>query len=485
MYLSQINSEYSDYETLAAELISRIRPEHCYAFITDSINENYLNAKLFLLIKLFPWYVVTVSDSEDLYSPNYRTVASLKQIRANKCDVYVILLQNGIQAERFLRFGDKHRLIDTRAKFIMNFDYRLFSESMLYIWRRIINVVFIKEVRDKKRNEGFASFELSTVPFPYPLENVFVERHLDVWRKGRFKVGRPLFFDKTLDLLGEQLQVVVIEHTPAVIKGDGHEYSGLEAQILQSISEAMNFTYELFEPANAATEKWGKLQPNGTMTGLLGEMVAGSTDFALGDLHYTQYHLELLDLSIPYYTECLTFITPEFVTDNSWKTLILPFSPDMWTGVGISLLCVGIVFFVFSKLYSYAIKDEGRDHTTDRVEVCTIDDAMGEAVENRPPLKERIKEWFRREKKSGEKEAPTIFPVRKMKPAPKKPKDVFESFSNCVFLTYSMLLVVSLPKLPETWSVRVLTGWYYIYCILVVVAYRASMTAILANPIPK
>lgn len=48
-----------------------------------------------------------------------------------------------------------------------------------------------------------------------------------------------------------------------------------------------------------------------------------------------------------------------------------------------------------------------------------------------------------------------------------------------------MLLVVSLPKLPETWSVRVLTGWYYIYCILVVVAYRASMTAILANPIPK
>lgn len=185
--MNQVNSEYSEHELVTAEVISRIRPEHCYAFITDSMNEKYLNAKLFLMIKLFPWYVVTVSDSEDLYAPNYKTVTALKEIRGNKCDVYVVLLQNGIQAERFLRFGDKHRLIDTRAKFVMNFDYRLFGESMLYIWRRIINVVFIKEVRDRKKTDGFPSFQLSTVPFPYPLKNVFVERQLDLWRKGRFK----------------------------------------------------------------------------------------------------------------------------------------------------------------------------------------------------------------------------------------------------------------------------------------------------------
>lgn len=48
-----------------------------------------------------------------------------------------------------------------------------------------------------------------------------------------------------------------------------------------------------------------------------------------------------------------------------------------------------------------------------------------------------------------------------------------------------MLLVVSLPKLPQKWAVRILTGWYWIYCILIVVAYRASLTAILANPVPR
>lgn len=48
-----------------------------------------------------------------------------------------------------------------------------------------------------------------------------------------------------------------------------------------------------------------------------------------------------------------------------------------------------------------------------------------------------------------------------------------------------MLLVVSLPKLPTGWSIRLLTGWYWLYCILLVVSYRASMTAILANPAPR
>lgn len=199
---------------------------------------------------------------------------------------------------------------------------------------------------------------------------------------------------------------------------NGSGFVGLEAEILSAISEAMNFTYELFEPANADKEKWGKLQANGTMTGLLGEMVAGNTDFALGDLHYTPYHLKLLDLSIPYYTECLTFITPEFVTDNSWKTLILPFSPDMWIGVGVSLLSVGMIFFVFSKLYTYAIKDAGKDHNkTVATSLAVIADPMGEQVIHKLPLRERIQGWV--ETVKGIRNVRDLIPVRKkVKPPP-------------------------------------------------------------------
>lgn len=70
---------------------------------------------------------------------------------------------------------------------------------------------------------------------------------------------------------------------------------------------------------------WGRKQPGGKYTGLIGEMVSNNADIALGDLYYTSYVLELMDLTVPYNTECLTFLTPESSSDNSWKTLILPF----------------------------------------------------------------------------------------------------------------------------------------------------------------
>ena len=62
---------------------------------------------------------------------------------------------------------------------------------------------------------------------------------------------------------------------------------------------------------------------------------------------------------------------------------------------------------------------------------------------------------------------------------------LFGEIVNSILYTYGMLLVVSLPRLPVGWSIRLLTGWYWLYCILLVVSYRASMTAILANPAPR
>lgn len=53
-----------------------------------------------------------------------------------------------------------------------------------------------------------------------------------------------------------------------------------------------------------------------------------------------------MDLSIPYTSQCLTFLTPEALTDNSWQTLILPFNGPMWGGVLFFLVCVGFIFYI-------------------------------------------------------------------------------------------------------------------------------------------
>lgn len=87
----------------------------------------------------------------------------------------------------------------------------------------------------------------------------------------------------------------------------------------------MNFAYEIYETDTDESELWGTKSDNGEYSGLFGEMVESKADIALGNLYYTQQVLDLMDLTIPYHTECITFLTPESLTDNSWKTLLLPF----------------------------------------------------------------------------------------------------------------------------------------------------------------
>lgn len=87
----------------------------------------------------------------------------------------------------------------------------------------------------------------------------------------------------------------------------------------------MNFEVDVYEVTNAQEERWGQVLLNGSYSGLLGEITSGRADLILGDLYYTPYYLKLMDLTIPYDTHCLTFLTPEALTDNSWQTLVLPF----------------------------------------------------------------------------------------------------------------------------------------------------------------
>lgn len=411
---------------------------------------------------------LTLKDSENFEKePNEEVKKMLAEIKNRDCDVYLILISNAIQLRGLLRYGDRHRLINTRAKFIILHDYRLFHSDFHYIWKRIVNVVFIRQYDkyDKTSIKSGKWFEISTVPFPLPIKEVFVAKVLDYWTSGRYRFGRNLFTDKTEGLNGEELKIVVLSHTPAVFKNqisDETVYSGIEVELIKVLSEVMNFTVEYYETPEADEEKWGSKSENGTFTGLLAEMEDGRADIAIADLHYTIFHLEIMDLSIPYNTECLTFLTPESLSDNSWQTLIVPFSPGMWLGVFVSLFCVGIVFYLFSNSYVFFQRSE-----------TSLEKSI-------------VKKWnlrdFLKQCKCSFKDKNT----EKIKPKPSTmSRDLFDDFYTCILYTYSMLLVVSLPRLPYRWSVRVLTGWWWIYCVLVVVSYRASLTAILANPQPR
>ncbi|CAG4913336.1 unnamed protein product [Colias eurytheme] len=438
----------TDLQYVIIDLLNRIARKEdvsCVAAITDTVYLNVFEGGLFKKTFPMPFVTIVVEEREDLLSPNFYTLESIRQAKKDGCNVYLIILANGLQATRLLTFGDRYRLLDTRAMYIMLHDIRLFHSDFHYLWKRIVNVIFIKhhkKVIGKLKSKAW--FDLSTIPFPNPIKEVFISQRVDTWRNGRFHYGRDLFVDKTSNLNGEVLKVVYLEHVPSVTvmkTNETNKVSGVEVEILNTLSQKMNFKPKLYQAINAELHKWGEKQANGSFSGLLGEIVNGKADLALGNLQYTPYHLDLTDLSIPYTSQCWTFLTPEALTDNSWKTLILPFKLYMWIAVLLVLLVTGSIFYGLAYYYLDLLDFKEQSRNPDKKE--NLSDAK---------------------------------PVGLY---------LFGEITNSILYTYGMLLVVSLPKLPTGWSIRLLTGWYWLYCILLVVSYRASMTAILANPAPR
>ncbi|KPJ04976.1 Glutamate receptor, ionotropic kainate 1 [Papilio xuthus] len=441
--------KHKELEHLIVDLVNLVSmrgDQACVAVLCDPVYLNIFEGALFDKLYTVPFVFIVVAEHEDLLSPNFSTLEAMRHARKEGCGAYFIILANGLQASRLLTFGDRYRLLDTRAKYIMLHDIRLFKSSLHYLWKRIVNIVFLR-YHNAPRNKTW--FDLSTVPFPNTIREVLITRRIEIWRNGKFHYNTDLFADKTKNLYGETLSVVYLEHVPSVVNTKSNEtkkVGGVEIEILNTIASKMNFKLKLYQSTDAEQNKWGQKLPNGSYSGLLGEMVTGQADIAVGNLQYTTLYLEMTDLSIPYTSQCWTFLTPEAMSDNSWKTLILPFKLYMWIAVLMVLLVTGSIFYGLAKYYIHLMDFRGK----------TAKDRSTEKIKQNLTLDTRAGGLY-----------------------------LFGEITNSILYTYGMLLVVSLPKLPSGWSIRLLTGWYWLYCILLVVSYKASMTAILANPTPR
>lgn len=96
---------------------------------------------------------------------------------------------------------------------------------MQHIWKRFINVIFVREYeqhfrRNNQSANATTSFELSTVPFPYPIKRVIVTKNLDFWRNGKYRHSTKLNIDKTGDLAGSTKQSFGLYNEKTLIQFD-------------------------------------------------------------------------------------------------------------------------------------------------------------------------------------------------------------------------------------------------------------------------
>ncbi|XP_061388746.1 glutamate receptor ionotropic, kainate glr-3 [Musca vetustissima] len=450
---------------LLSQILSVARIERCFVVITDDWYDPIYD-KTFFQYPHAPLtnFYIKIRDNEDLKAPNYQTVRVLKQIKVFNCDIHFITLLNGGQVKRLLLFLEKYRVLNTKLKFVFIYDERLVAEDMLHIWSNMISSIFIKPLEENGK------FLVSTIAFPNIFNGMVVTKRLMVWSQGRSIKKTQLFPNSSSNLRGHHLPIAVYQHIPMVIESEnqsGKTFQGLEIEIIKSLGEVMNFKPYFYESFDTAVERWGTRLSNGSFSGLIGQISSHSAAIAIGDLHIFTAYSEVLDFSRPHSYECLTFLTPESSQDNSWKTFIQPFSSSMWIGVMLSLFLVGTVFYFLSFLHALLMGKKSsklnankffapfrKRHSISHMNIQRFRD-----VKFRRYLNQMV--------------------------VPKKREDLFDNFSNCILLTYSMLMYVSIPRVPRNWPLRVLTGWYWLYCILITVSYRASFTAILANPAPR
>ncbi|KAH8363940.1 hypothetical protein KR084_000637 [Drosophila pseudotakahashii] len=472
--INNINTAPNGYEMHLKILLQKIlwtaNVKRCFSVITDDLHYPIYDRVFFESVgrQVIPFFVMRTNASEDLQRPSQQIELFVKAIKSSDCEINVITILNGWQVQRFLKYIYNSRSLDLQKKFILLHDSRLFERDMIHLWSVFVGTVFLKRQLDNK-------FIISTIAFPGILSGVLVLKNIAQWEVGKSVSRRVLFADKTSNLNGVSMPVALAEHVPMVLwTNTTNSFQGVEVEIMNALGKSLNFRPVYYRPNQSETVDWelengyGNGNPDGNGQNeshidslLIEEVAAHSARFAIGDLHLFLVYLQLVELSLPHNFECLTFLTPESSTDNSWQTFILPFSGGMWAGVLLSLFIVGTVFYAISFLN--AIINSNVSSGFFRCLRRNREVAMDPQIYRRVSFRIAISR-YRPSKESC------------------RPRDLFDDYANCILLTYSMLLYVALPRMPRNWPLRVLTGWYWIYCILLVATYRASFTAILANP---
>ncbi|XP_071440980.1 ionotropic receptor 21a-like [Hetaerina americana] len=368
-----------------------------------------------------PVFTHRVGEEESLQRPGPETRAMLRAVAKDGCRMLLILMEDGARVGDLLRYGDRERELDTRANYVLLHDPALFRPEALYLWRKVVNVLFLKV------HGSPPWFELTTVKFPSWGDETGSDL-VDVWSRGAFLLPaqssqpRPLFREKTHSLRGKTLGVSTFDHMPSAVRdqpSDGLEFHGVEIEILTTLGEFMDFQAQLSD-----VEGLSNSAGDNRTGGLAGSVARGEADIALGNLFYMPASLRHFDLSIPYTVQCQTFLTPESRLDNAWLTLVLPFQGPTWASLSAALLAGGFLFRAVAALHHRVTRAGGT---------------------GRP----------------------------------------FATLGDAVLYSWGMLLQVPTPAVPAPWPLRALSIAWWVFCLLAAAAYRSSMTAALSAPPPR
>ncbi|XP_069184098.1 ionotropic receptor 21a [Procambarus clarkii] len=280
-----------------------------------------LHLVLFMVTHGLPYQVISAGGSRET-----RTTW-----RSTGCDVYIIVAQNLLEFAHLLDKNDDEW--DWQGRYFM-FSYSSSADlerlAVMYKLQKTSAILFFIP--------GGSEGELAV--YTHKLYSRTNLRFLTFWRDGAF-LSNVHFFPKkeVVDLSGQRLRVLAVDHAPSVFshlddkalhldeQGLLFNVSGLDVKVVNALGEALNFTPVFYSPGQ---DMWGTLLPNGTFTGMVGQVHKDEAEMGIGNVFLTEVRARYVTFSVPFDFERACFLTPAPRLLPAWMAVSFPFTLHVW-----------------------------------------------------------------------------------------------------------------------------------------------------------
>ncbi|XP_061726097.1 ionotropic receptor 25a [Cydia pomonella] len=132
-------------------------------------------------------------------------------------------------------------------------------------------------------------------------------------------------------------------------------YEGYCIDLIQKLSESMDFDYEIITPK---TGTFGRRLANGTWDGVVGDLMRAETDIAVSALTMTAEREEVIDFVAPYFEQSGILIV---IRKPTRKTSLFKFMTvlrtEVWLSIVAALVLTGFMIWLLDKYSPYSARN--------------------------------------------------------------------------------------------------------------------------------
>ncbi|KAL3861017.1 hypothetical protein ACJMK2_007110 [Sinanodonta woodiana] len=212
---------------------------------------------------------------------------------------------------------------------------------------------------------SYTSFTIETLEWIQPRGRDFSPvGHINF--AGNVTIYSNIFPNTKYKFNKRKMIVSTLEHSPFVIKTTDPNgtvrYGGMCIDLLEQLSNTLNFTYELIEPSDGV---FGSRSPDGRWNGLVGQLERQEVDMVVATLTVQPERRGVIDFTYPFYYDYTTVLLKKQDPDkNKWKTLIEPLQWQVLVSICVSVPVMSFLVFVmerYNPYYNHPERHEARE----------------------------------------------------------------------------------------------------------------------------